>query len=108
MNEISSPPWDHERRLASRDGRRHQRAADLVTPPRAAEPLPSPDDLIALRRSEVTAVYVQGAGGQAQLRQIRVGEASGDGTIEVLAGLREGERIALDPVKAGLLPAASR
>ena len=44
MNEISSPPWDHERRLASHDGRRHQRAADLVTPPRAAEPLPSPSD----------------------------------------------------------------
>ena len=66
-----------------------------------------PEDAV-LRRSEVTAVYVQGAGGQAQLRQIRVGEASGDGTIEVLAGLREGERIALDPVKAGLLPAASR
>ena len=60
-----------------------------------------------LRRSEVTAVYVQGAGGQAQLRQIRVGEVSGDGTIEVLAGLREGERIALDPVKAGLLSAGS-
>ena len=57
-----------------------------------------------LRRSEVTAVYMQGAGGQAQLRQIRVGDASGDGYIEVLAGLREGERIALDPVKAGLLP----
>ena len=56
-----------------------------------------------LRRSEVTAVYMQGAGGQAQLRQIRVGDASGDGYIEVLAGLREGERIALDPVKAGLL-----
>lgn len=60
-----------------------------------------------LRRSEVTAVYVQGAGGQAQLRQIRVGDAQGDGTIEVLAGLREGERIALNPVRAGLLPAGS-
>ncbi|MEO5659886.1 MAG: efflux RND transporter periplasmic adaptor subunit [Polaromonas sp.] len=60
-----------------------------------------------LRRSEVTAVYVHGAGGQAQLRQIRVGEVSGDGYIEVLAGLREGERIALDPVRAGLLPGGS-
>lgn len=56
-----------------------------------------------LRRSEVTAVYVQGAGAQVQLRQIRTGDASGDGFIEVLSGLREGERIALDPVKAGLL-----
>ena len=60
-----------------------------------------------LRRSEVTAVYVQGAGAQAQLRQIRVGEAAGSDYIEVLAGLREGERIALDPVKAGLLPGGS-
>lgn len=56
-----------------------------------------------LRRSEVTAVYVLGTGGQLQLRQIRVGEASVDAYVEVLAGLHEGERIALDPVKAGLL-----
>jgi RND family efflux transporter MFP subunit len=56
-----------------------------------------------LRRSEVTAVYVLGTGGQPQLRQIRVGDASVDGYIEVLAGLHEGDRIALSPVKAGLL-----
>ena len=55
-----------------------------------------------LRRSELTAVYVQIAGAQPQLRQIRTGDASGDGFVEVLSGLREGERIALDPVKAGL------
>lgn len=56
-----------------------------------------------LRRSEVTAVYVIGAAGPPQLRQIRVGEPLADGVFEVLAGLREGERIALDAVKAGLL-----
>lgn len=67
-------------------------ARKLVIPERAV-----------LRRSEVTAVYVLAAGGQPQLRQIRVGEASPDGYVEVLAGLREGERIALDSVKAGLL-----
>ncbi|NMM38933.1 MAG: efflux RND transporter periplasmic adaptor subunit [Glaciimonas sp.] len=55
-----------------------------------------------LRRSEVTAVYVLG-GSQPQLRQIRVGEASANGFIEVLAGLRAGERIAQDPIKAGLI-----
>lgn len=55
-----------------------------------------------LRRSEVTAVYVLGASGQPQLRQIRVGEASVDGYVEVLAGLHEGERIAQEPIKAGL------
>ena len=55
-----------------------------------------------LRRSEVTAVYVLGASGQPQLRQIRVGEASVDGYVEVLAGLHEGERVAQEPIKAGL------
>ncbi len=55
-----------------------------------------------LRRSEVTSVYVLGKGEQPQLRQIRVGEASVDGYVEVLAGLHEGERIAQDPVRAGL------
>jgi len=55
-----------------------------------------------LRRSEVTAVYVLTAGGQPQLRQIRVGDASVDGHVEVLAGLHEGERIAQEPIKAGL------
>jgi len=67
-------------------------ARKLVIPERAV-----------LRRSEVTAAYVQDAGGHEQLRQIRVGEASAEGYVEVLAGLREGERIALDPVRAGLL-----
>jgi hypothetical protein len=35
-----------------------------------------------------------------------VGEAMG-GLTEVLSGLREGERIALDPVKAGLFSGSS-
>ncbi|MES2298664.1 MAG: efflux RND transporter periplasmic adaptor subunit [Pseudomonadota bacterium] len=55
-----------------------------------------------LRRSELTAVYVQVEGARMQLRQVRVGEAGPGATLEVLAGLREGERIALDPVRAGL------
>lgn len=55
-----------------------------------------------LRRSEVTAVYVLGTG-LPQLRQIRVGEASANGFVEVLAGLRPGERVARDPVEAGLI-----
>ena len=54
-----------------------------------------------LRRSELTAAYVVGAEGRPQLRQIRVGESSADGLIEVLAGLTEGERVALDPRAAG-------
>lgn len=64
-----------------------------------------------LRRSEVTAVYVlansNGQGqAQPQLRQIRVGEASGNGFVEILAGLRAGERVAQDPVRAGLISGA--
>lgn len=55
-----------------------------------------------LRRSEVTAVYVLGAEDQPQLRQVRIGETSGNGFVEVLAGLRQGERIAQDPVRTGL------
>jgi len=55
-----------------------------------------------LRRGEVTAVYVQDAEGRAQLRQVRLGEAAGDGQVEVLSGLRAGERIALEPVRAGI------
>jgi len=51
-------------------------------------------------RSEVTGVYVIGDDGRVQLRQIRVGRAFDD-QIVVLAGLSEGERVALDPVAAG-------
>lgn len=60
-----------------------------------------------LRRSEVTAVYVLNASAQPQLRQIRAGDASVDGYVEVLAGLREGERVALEPIKAGLFSDSS-
>jgi len=55
-----------------------------------------------LRRSEVTAVYVLDASGAARLRQVRRGEPTGDGLVEVLAGLVPGERIALEPVRAGI------
>ncbi|NJD88111.1 MAG: efflux RND transporter periplasmic adaptor subunit [Betaproteobacteria bacterium] len=60
-----------------------------------------------LRRSEVTAVYVVDAQGQARLRQVRLGTASDEKTVEVLAGLKAGERVALEPVKAGMAPAAA-
>jgi RND family efflux transporter MFP subunit len=55
-----------------------------------------------LRRSEVTAVYVLDADGRAQLRQVRLGEPAGNGLVEVLAGLKAGERVALEPVRAGI------
>jgi RND family efflux transporter MFP subunit len=60
-----------------------------------------------LRRGEVTAVYVIDAGGRAQLRQVRTGEPVGDGQVEILAGLAVGERIAANPVQAGMAPAVA-
>ena len=53
-----------------------------------------------IRRSELTAVYV--VSDSIQLRQIRLGTAGDERAVEVLAGLRAGERVALEPVKAGL------
>lgn len=58
-----------------------------------------------LRRGEVAAVYVQNPAGAVpalSLRQLRLGEKLGAGEIEVLAGLASGERVVLDPVKAGI------
>ena len=55
-----------------------------------------------LRRSELTAVYVVDAKDNVQLRQIRVGEPAGEGQLEVLSGLMPNEKVALDPVQAGI------
>ena len=55
-----------------------------------------------LRRSEVVAVYVVDDKGGAKLRQVRVGDVNGEGVVEVLAGLKPGEQVALEPVKAGM------
>lgn len=55
-----------------------------------------------LRRSEVTAVYVVDDQGRARLRQVRLGAAGDETAVEVLAGLKPGERVALEPVKAGM------
>lgn len=53
-------------------------------------------------RSEVTGVYVVKEDGTVVLRQVRPGREADNGMIEILAGLSEGERIALDPVRAGV------
>ena len=55
-----------------------------------------------LKRSEVTAVYVVNEEGRARLRQVRLGAAGDETAVEVLAGLQPGERVALEPVKAGM------
>jgi RND family efflux transporter MFP subunit len=54
-----------------------------------------------LRRGEITAVYVKSDTGF-RLRQVRVGEVLAGERVEVLAGLQDGEQVALDPVRAGL------
>ncbi|OHC65975.1 MAG: efflux transporter periplasmic adaptor subunit [Rhodocyclales bacterium GWA2_65_19] len=55
-----------------------------------------------LRRGEVAAVYVQTADNRLSLRQLRLGDAVGQGEIEVLAGLSAGDKVVTDPVKAGI------
>ncbi len=55
-----------------------------------------------VRRAEVSAVYVIGQNGRPLLRQVRLGP-SRDGTVEVLAGVAAGERVALDPQAAARL-----
>lgn len=54
-----------------------------------------------LRRGELTAVYVASGKGFV-LRAVRLGADHGADGVEVVAGLSTGERVALDPVKAGL------
>lgn len=55
-----------------------------------------------MHRSEVVAVYVVDEKGAVRLRQVRLGEKTADGSVEVLAGLNPGENVALDPVRAGM------
>ncbi len=51
-------------------------------------------------RSELTAVYVISDDGSISFRHVRLGRKNGDSLI-VLSGLTEGEKVALDPIKAG-------
>lgn len=55
-----------------------------------------------VRRTEVTGAYVVGADGAVQFRQLRLGEPAGEAGVQVLAGLKPGERVALEPVKAAI------
>ncbi len=65
-----------------------------------AEQLLVPGEAIVYR-SELTAVYVVDEAQRVWLRQVRLGPPAGDRRV-VHAGLREGERVALDPVAAGV------
>jgi RND family efflux transporter MFP subunit len=54
-----------------------------------------------VHRSEVTAVYVVQPDGSISLRHVRLGDRLNDRQV-ILAGLHEGEQVALDPVAAGV------
>lgn len=60
-----------------------------------------------LKRGEVTAVYVVDRDGHAVLRQVRAGESVAGGLVEILAGLAGGERVAQNPVQAGMAASAA-
>jgi len=53
-----------------------------------------------LRRAEMTGVYVINAQGKPSLRQVRLGQTSGD-RVEVLSGLRTNDKVAAEPQLAG-------
>ena len=53
-------------------------------------------------RSEVTAVYVLATDGSINFRHVRIGGVNKNRQI-VLSGLTEGETVALDPIKAGVV-----
>jgi len=51
-----------------------------------------------IRRGELVAVNVVAADGRPLLRQVRLGRNVADGSVEVLAGLAQGERLLLNPL----------
>ncbi len=59
-------------------------------------------------RSELTGVYVVSPQDRIGFRQVRIGHETGDGEVILLAGLEAGERVALDPVAAGILLKSQR
>ena len=73
--------------------------ASLVTGEKDVLMIPSKS---IVQRSEVTAVYVISDDNNIHFRHVRVGNVSGDSRV-VLSGLIEGERVALDPIEAGIL-----
>jgi RND family efflux transporter MFP subunit len=75
-------------------------ASGMQTTTGAAAARPNIPAEAVLRRGELTAVYVAQADGFV-LRAVRVGTVAA-GRVDVLAGLAANERVALDPVRAGL------
>jgi RND family efflux transporter MFP subunit len=72
-------------------------AAKILVPVGRARKLVIPATAL-IRRGELTAVNVAANDGPVQLRQVRVGTTVGDGLIEVLAGLSEGDKVLPAPL----------
>ena len=66
------------------------------------EVLAIPENAI-VHRGEVTGVYVVNEAGRISFRHIRPGNRLPGGLITVLAGLDKGEKVALDPIGAGVI-----
>lgn len=54
-----------------------------------------------VRRGELTAVYIS-TGQGFSLRAVRLGAQQGTDSVEVLAGLKAGDEVATDPIRAGV------
>lgn len=60
-----------------------------------------------VKRSEVVALYVVDQQGKIEFRQVRTGIVKGD-QVEIVSGLDNGEKVAIDPVQAGIQLKAMR
>ncbi|MDT7833860.1 efflux RND transporter periplasmic adaptor subunit [Aquabacterium sp. OR-4] len=79
-------------------------ATPAATAAAAQTPLVLPAAAV-LRRGELSAVYVA-QGTRFVLRAVRTGASRGADGIEILAGVKPGERVAADAVRAGLADAS--
>lgn len=61
----------------------------------------------AVYRSEVTAIYVVADNGTVNFRHVRLGSKHNSSQV-VLSGLAAGEKVALDPIKAGIVAMQQR
>jgi RND family efflux transporter MFP subunit len=55
-----------------------------------------------VRRGEITGVYVENERGLISFRYVRTGTPTANGMVPVVAGLTAGEKIAVDPIAAGV------
>jgi hypothetical protein len=78
-------------------------AAKVLVPIGRARKLVIPSNTV-IRRGELTGVMTLTADGKPQLRQVRLGSPTGDGAVEVLAGLRAGERVLPAPLAPAVAP----